>query len=85
MHPFIVIIVALSFLPETSTAKSCQEYQSCAEVIADHPNGYFGLRDRDQDGIPCENVCRSKKQVDNLLDEQPAIKPKKQPAPLLHI
>jgi hypothetical protein len=35
--------------------------------MADYPDGYFGKRDRDMDGIPCDNVSSSTKQVNALL------------------
>ncbi len=38
-----------------------KKYKSCYEVIKDYPSGKFGRKDRDKDGIPCENVCSSKK------------------------
>lgn len=57
-------VMALSGLAE---AKTCKQYRSCADVIADYPSGRFGARDRDRDGIPCENVCRSLEQVKRLL------------------
>ncbi len=63
----IPIFFLLISAPGISTAKSCKAYRSCAEVIADYPDGKFGRKDGDQDGIPCENVCRSKKQVRELL------------------
>ncbi|UHD47906.1 hypothetical protein LUX29_18240 [Aureimonas altamirensis] len=31
-------------------------------------DGYSGA-DRDNDGIPCENVCRSKAEVDEIREE----------------
>lgn len=61
------LLLLFSFTAEVS-AKSCKKYRSCAEVIADFPNGKFGRKDRDKDGIPCENVCKSKKQVKDLLE-----------------
>ncbi len=56
-------------LPGIGIAKPCKAYQSCADVIADYPDGKFGRKDGDDDGIPCENVCSSKKQVQKLLKE----------------
>lgn len=60
------LILAFSLTAEVH-AKSCKQYRSCAEVIADFPNGNFGRKDRDKDGIPCENVCKSRQQVKDLL------------------
>ncbi len=61
-----LILAALLALPGTGVAKSCKAYRSCADVIADYPDGKFGRKDADKDGIPCENVCSRKKQVQKL-------------------
>lgn len=65
----LLLLTALLFTPEISAAKYCKYYRSCAEVIADYPDGKFGKRDGDDDGIPCENVCRSRQQVEDLLNQ----------------
>lgn len=62
-----MFVFLLFYFSGISAAKTCKKYQSCAEVIADYPSGNFGIRDRDKDGIPCENICSSKKQVEELL------------------
>lgn len=64
---WLIVVVLFFSLSDASAAKLCKEYRSCAEVISDFPNGNFGRKDRDKDGIPCENVCRSKQQVQQLL------------------
>jgi hypothetical protein len=66
MHQKILIFTLIMLFSLTSEvyAKSCKKYRSCAEVIADYPDGRFGSKDRDHDGIPCENVCKSRKQVE---------------------
>jgi len=70
---FAKVLVSSLFIllltPSISNAKSCKKYKSCYEVISDYPDGYFGRKDRDKDGIPCENVCHSKKQVQKLLNK----------------
>ena len=65
----VTFITLLSF-PVIADAKSCKKYSSCAEVINDYPSGNFGRKDRDKDGIPCENVCRSLQQVNELLNKK---------------
>lgn len=72
MHPinFILIFILILTIPGISTAKSCKAYRSCAEVIADYPDGKFGRKDGDKDGIPCENVCRNRDQVRELLKKE---------------
>ncbi|CAH1385577.1 hypothetical protein [Candidatus Nitrotoga sp. M5] len=63
---FLIAVMLLS-ISEANAAKLCKDYQSCAEVISDFPLGDFGNKDRDKDAIPCENVCRSRQQVEELL------------------
>ncbi|ACV27211.1 hypothetical protein [Kangiella koreensis] len=67
--PLLLLVIFLLFTSEISAAKYCKYYRSCAEVIADHPDGKFGKRDGDNDDIPCENVCRSRQQVEDLLNQ----------------
>lgn len=61
-------IAALAFitLSGTAMAASCKAAKSCAEAVEMWCEGYSAA-DRDDDGIPCENVCTSKKQVDALM------------------
>ena len=47
--------------------RSCKAMLSCEEAVQAWCNGYSGA-DRDKDGIPCENVCRSKAQVDAIKE-----------------
>lgn len=46
---------------------SCKAMSSCEEAVQAWCDGYSGA-DRDKDGIPCENVCRSKAQVDAIKE-----------------
>jgi|GEM_PF-3412629 len=62
-----LIAVMLPSISEASIKKTCKEYRSCAEVISDFPLGDFGDKDRDNDAIPCDNVCRSRQQVEDLF------------------
>jgi hypothetical protein len=41
---------------------------TCREAVQRWYDGYTGA-DRDNDGISCENVCRSRKQVDEIREE----------------
>jgi hypothetical protein len=45
--------------------RSCQAASTCEDAVEMWCGGYSGA-DRDKDGIPCENVCRSKSQVDAI-------------------
>jgi hypothetical protein len=45
----------------------CKEMESCAEAVENWCNGH-AHRDRDGDGIPCENICPS--WVQSLAEEE---------------
>lgn len=51
-------------LPATS-ATSCKSARTCRDAVILWCGGY-SRADNDGDGIPCENVCRSRKQVDAI-------------------
>ncbi|MBD3654381.1 excalibur calcium-binding domain-containing protein [Kangiella sp.] len=82
INKLILLLIFVLCLPEVSIAKTCKEYRSCAEVIADYPSGNFGRRDGDKDGIPCENVCRSRQQVEDLLKKVSDSNKSKKPSDL---
>lgn len=65
MHK-VIITLALVAMPGAAFAQSCKAAKSCAEAVQMWCEGYAAA-DRDDDGIPCENVCKSKKQVDALM------------------
>ena len=46
-----------------AAAQSCKQVNSCEEAVQIWCDGYRRA-DGDGDGIPCENVCHSKEQVD---------------------
>ncbi len=48
--------------------RSCQAVSTCQEAVEMWCGGY-SRADGDGDGIPCENVCRSKSQVDKIKEE----------------
>ena len=48
-------------------ARSCKAVSSCEEAVILWCSGY-SRADGDGDGIPCENVCRSKEQVDRIRE-----------------
>jgi hypothetical protein len=48
--------------------RSCKAVSSCREAVIMWCSGY-SRADADGDGIPCENICRSKSQVDAIKDE----------------
>ncbi|MFN3363488.1 MAG: excalibur calcium-binding domain-containing protein [Allorhizobium sp.] len=46
-------------------ARSCKQVSSCEEAVILWCNGYRRA-DGDNDGIPCENVCSSVEQVNEI-------------------
>jgi hypothetical protein len=44
---------------------SCKDVASCEEAVILWCNGYHRA-DADGDGVPCENVCSSKEEVDRI-------------------
>ena len=46
-------------------ARTCKEVRTCEEAVRLWCGGY-GRADGDNDGIPCENVCHSRKEVDEI-------------------
>ncbi|MCX8999508.1 excalibur calcium-binding domain-containing protein [Rhizobiaceae bacterium BDR2-2] len=46
-------------------ARSCKQVESCEEAVELWCGGYRRA-DGDGDGIPCENVCRSLEQVEEI-------------------
>jgi hypothetical protein len=48
--------------------RSCQAVSTCQEAVEMWCGGY-SRADGDGDGIPCENICRSKSQVDKIKEE----------------
>jgi hypothetical protein len=45
--------------------RSCKAVSTCEEAVIMWCNGY-SRADGDGDGIPCENVCRSRRQVNEI-------------------
>lgn len=48
--------------------RTCKSVSSCREAVKLWCDGYRRA-DADGDGIPCENVCHTKKQVDAIRKE----------------
>ena len=49
-------------------ARACRDVGSCREAVILWCSGYRRA-DGDGDGIPCENVCRSRPQVEAIREE----------------
>lgn len=59
----VAIVAAAVLSPTSSWSQSCKQARNCDDAVKMWCNGYSGA-DRDRDGIPCENVCKSRAQVD---------------------
>lgn len=46
-------------------ARTCKQVASCAEAVELWCSGYRRA-DADGDGIPCENICHSRAEVDGI-------------------
>ena len=68
MSPPRIVIAAVLVLCEVSLANAarCADYRTCEQAVAAWCAGRHPRADGDNDGIPCENVCRSKAQVDAI-------------------
>lgn len=65
MHKMVLacVTIAAFVLPSVSQALSCKHASSCEEAVEMWCGGY-SRADGDNDGIPCENVCGSRAQVE---------------------
>ncbi|UVC07230.1 excalibur calcium-binding domain-containing protein [Rhizobium sp. TH2] len=59
---FSTIIAISAFDGACADKRYCKQMESCAEAVESWCNGHFD-RDRDGDGIPCENICLSREQT----------------------
>ena len=50
-------------LATSAYAANCKSYSNCEEAVRAWCAGQHNGADRDGDGIPCENVCKSLVQV----------------------
>ncbi len=50
-------------------AAKCADYSSCREAVIAWCEGKHPRADGDGDGIPCENVCKSRDQVEKIKKE----------------
>lgn len=64
----VVITTVTVLLLQPANARSCKQARSCTEAVKMWCDGY-SRADGDNDGIPCENVCNSRKQVEAIQKE----------------
>lgn len=50
---------------QVAQRRSCKSVSTCREVVEMSYDGYAGA-DRDNDAIPCENLCKSKAEVERI-------------------
>lgn len=70
MKMSVFALLALpALLPAASHAQgrlpTCKQVDSCEEAVESWCGGY-SRADADKDGIPCENICRSREQVEEI-------------------
>lgn len=66
------VAIAISLYAVSSTvasAATCKDYRSCREAVIAWCEGKHPRADGDKDGIPCENVCNSRAQVEKIQKE----------------
>ena len=61
--PIAAMGIALA-TAETAQAARCKDYTRCEQAVENWCQGRHSRADGDSDGIPCENVCRSKAEAD---------------------
>lgn len=71
---FLVLIVATSAIftvaaPSLAIAARCADYSNCRQAVENWCAGRHSRADGDNDGIPCENVCSSRQQVERIMAE----------------
>ena len=59
-------VAVLAVAPQAAQAARCSDYSTCEQAVRNWCAGNHPGADRDDDGIPCESVCGSKAQVDEI-------------------
>lgn len=66
----VALIVLLgAALAGEALAVTCKSYSNCREAVIAWCAGRHPRADGDNDGIPCENVCRSRAEVEAIMAE----------------
>jgi hypothetical protein len=66
IHTRILFFVIIFIMPLTAYAARCTDYSSCEEAVIAWCAGQHPKADGDRDGIPCENVCSSLEDVEEI-------------------
>jgi hypothetical protein len=79
MHPILATLLLLLAFAEAkareagivhpvATGRTCKQMSSCEDAVILWCGGY-SRADADHDGIPCENVCHSRTEVEAIERE----------------
>ena len=68
MKYFIAFLILL-MTTISGYAARCSDYTNCRQAVVKWCTGQHNRADGDNDGIPCENVCRSRDQVRQIMRE----------------
>lgn len=60
----LALSLATTPLTVVPAAAACKDYSRCEQAVNAWCEGRHSRADGDGDGIPCENVCRSKEEAD---------------------
>jgi hypothetical protein len=60
---YLAIALISAFVATDASAITCKSYTRCAQAVKNWCEGIHPRADGDGDGIPCENVCKSLKEV----------------------
>ncbi len=65
----IAAILTFAGVVNPAYAAKCTDYSSCYQAVVAWCSGAHPRADGDGDGIPCENVCSSLRQVEAIKKE----------------
>ncbi|RLQ88300.1 excalibur calcium-binding domain-containing protein [Notoacmeibacter ruber] len=66
----VILATSLSVVSiDMAFAARCADYSNCREAVIAWCAGMHPRADGDNDGIPCENVCKSRVQVVAIMAE----------------
>ena len=69
MEMLAACLIGLLLITTAAEAAACRDYRTCRQAVENWCAGNHPRADGDGDGIPCENVCRSKAIVDKIRVE----------------
>ena len=69
MKSFVLTFILGMTVSVAAFAARCTDYLTCKDAVIAWCQGAHPKADGDRDGIPCENVCLSKEQVEKIKAE----------------